>query len=148
MTINVKINIGEDVGEVCNRNGCTGIIEEYEKEGCCSCHINPPCGYCTEDNRYCSVCDWNGADEQSELLQKINTKAVEPYVYKVRTIADLDNSRIDWIRKSHTHFSMIKEGVYPEGTTRSEVEHKVRGTFGGRFTYFDKGRFTYVAYTD
>ena len=51
---------GTQTGEMCNRDGCTGIIGEYEKEGCCSCHTgHPPCAYCVEDNHYCPVCGWN-----------------------------------------------------------------------------------------
>lgn len=45
-------------GEKCNRDGCAGIII-HEREGCCSCHINPPCGYCTDDGAYCPVCNWS-----------------------------------------------------------------------------------------
>lgn len=46
-------------GDVCNRDGCPGIIEEGEREGCCSCHINPPCSVCTEPRNRCPVCEWS-----------------------------------------------------------------------------------------
>ena len=50
-------------GEVCNRDGCTGIIEEGERQGDgCSCHINPPCGYCTQNPEYCPECGWEAED--------------------------------------------------------------------------------------
>ena len=46
-------------GELCNRDGCFGIIETIEKEGGCYCHTgNPPCGYCTQQNEYCEKCGW------------------------------------------------------------------------------------------
>jgi hypothetical protein len=60
----------------------------------------------------------------------------------------LNAAQIDWHNKTHSSASMIKEGVYPEGTTRSEVEELVRGTFGGRFEHFGNGKFKYIAYTD
>jgi len=60
----------------------------------------------------------------------------------------LDTSKIDWHDKPHSGCSMVKEGVYPEGTTREQVEAKVKGTFGGRFEQFGAGKFRYVAYTD
>ena len=60
----------------------------------------------------------------------------------------LDKSKIDYRVFSHTNSSQICEGVYPEGITRSEVEAKVKGTFGGRFEHFGDGWFQYVAYTD
>jgi len=55
---------------------------------------------------------------------------------------------ITWKDRSHTNASMIREGTYPPGTTREEVERLVRGSFGGRFEQFGDGRFKYVAYTD
>jgi hypothetical protein len=60
----------------------------------------------------------------------------------------LDPTRIDWHDKLHSGSSMLKEGVYPEGTTQAQVETKVKGTFGGRFEQFGGGKFRYVAYTD
>jgi len=49
-------------GEVCNRNGCKGIIQEHPPENC-SCHIAPPCGACVKDRHYCPVCDWIAEEE-------------------------------------------------------------------------------------
>lgn len=60
----------------------------------------------------------------------------------------LDNTKIDWTTHNHTHFTMLVKGVYPSGTTRQEVEELVKGTFGGRFNYFENGKFEYIAYTD
>ena len=54
---------------------------------------------------------------------------------------------INWVNKSHSNSSMIKEGTY-EDMTRHEVEQKVIGTFGGRFEHFGDGKFKYIAYTD
>lgn len=54
---------GQDKGEVCNRDGCCGVIDEHEKEGSCYCHISPPCGICTTDTRFCPVCNWEGAND-------------------------------------------------------------------------------------
>jgi len=136
---------GTEIGETCKRDGCVGVIDEYEKEGCCSCHINPPCGYCVEDNLYCPVCEWYSKDEPITPPVKAPNKDI---LFKRRTVDDLDNTKIDWISKSHTHFSMIKEGVYPEGVTSKEVLEKVKGTFGGRFNHFGNGKFKYTAYTD
>lgn len=68
--------------------------------------------------------------------------------YKSLEPRKLDPTKIDWHSFSHTHASMIKRGVYPEGVTIQEVMEKVKGTFGGRFTQFGNGHFEYVAYTD
>lgn len=60
----------------------------------------------------------------------------------------LDNSKIDWNTFAHSNSSMLREGVHPEGTTREDVEAKVKGTFGGRFEHFCGGKFRYIAYTE
>lgn len=50
-------------GDICNRDGCMGLIVGDEKEGGCSCHTgNPPCGYCTEQNQYCDTCGWEAVN--------------------------------------------------------------------------------------
>lgn len=137
---------GYVAGEECRRKGCTGIITEAERRGC-SCHINPPCSACTEDVAYCSVCDWHGKDDQyiNDFRVSVNlaTKMFEAY-----ELRKLDPNKLDWHSKSHTHFSMIKEGIYPKGMTQAEIEKQVAGTFGGKFEYFNGGKFKYVAYTD
>ena len=60
----------------------------------------------------------------------------------------LDNTKIDYRNKMYSSSSMIKEGVYPEGTTKDEVRKVVNGTFGGRFESFGGGKFKFIAYTD
>ena len=62
---------GIAAGETCNRYGCRGTILEGEKEGDgCSCHINPPCSYCTENVEYCPECGWDAKEEQDEYDKK------------------------------------------------------------------------------
>lgn len=48
---------GEEKGQRCNRDGCNGIIAEYEGSGC-SCHIVAPCANCTTDRSHCPSCGW------------------------------------------------------------------------------------------
>ena len=141
-------NHGIESGETCNRNGCKGIIDETEKRGC-SCHINPPCSACTEPRAFCPSCGWDDADEREEYeSNRKHSSEYAPDFFKVRTIADLDKSKIDYLYRPHTHFTMIKEGVFPIGTSKEELLNEIRGTFGGRFEYLTENRFKYVAYTD
>lgn len=132
---------GYTEGDTCNRNGCTGIIFLREVENC-ACHICPPCSACTEPREECPLCDWRAIDEEVQETPKMSASS---YMYVEKP---LDSMKIDWRASSHTHFSMIKKGVYPEGTTREDVAKEVRGTFGGRFESFGYGHFTYIAYTD
>jgi hypothetical protein len=141
-------DLGYIEGEICNRHGCNGIMAERPIENC-SCHISPPCGSCTEERGYCTKC---GADVRDEREQSINdyvcnvdSRSGKIWEYKLRV---LDKTKIDWYTKSHTHFTQICEGVYPEGTSSEEVRKLVDGTFGGRFESFGGGKFKFIAYTD
>lgn len=133
-------------GDTCNRNGCAGIIAQHTRKGC-SCHISPPCSACTTPRGYCSVCEWEEANEEriNDYLVQVDRKT---QTYKSFVLRPLDSTKVEWHSKNHTHFSMIKEGVYPEGTTQAEVLKLVNGTFGGRFTHFGDGKFKFIAYTD
>jgi len=137
---------GTEEKEICGRDGCDGIIELREK-GSCSCHINPPCSSCTEARAYCPVCGWDENDDKifNDYRVSVDKKTGNFTSWEPRK---LDNTKIDWHSKSNTHSSMIKEGVYPEGTTMKQVAEKVKGTFGGKFRQFGGGRFIYIAYTD
>lgn len=55
---------GYQVCDICNRNGCTGIIEEYSSDSSCSCHINPPCSHCTDPRTFCPECEWDLKEDQ------------------------------------------------------------------------------------
>ena len=51
-----NIILGYEVGEICNRDGCKGTIEEEERRPC-YCHAgNPPCSACTDPRVYCEEC--------------------------------------------------------------------------------------------
>lgn len=155
--------IGYLKGESCNRDGCVGVIDEHESESSCSCHINPPCSYCTDSREYCPVCEWDGREEQLEKQYKPLKNDAQSVYNRMMAKEDTQIHKIDqmragklpvdkltWYSKGHTHFSMEKIGAFPKGATRTAVESEVKGTFGGRFTEFntESGRFTYIAYTD
>lgn len=54
---------GYEENEICNRDGCKGIIKEHPVENC-SCHIAPPCSACVKDRHYCEICDWIAEEEE------------------------------------------------------------------------------------
>jgi hypothetical protein len=51
----VKIKVGIEEGDICNREGCLGTME-WTKDGECTCHINPPCSACTDGRLTCTKC--------------------------------------------------------------------------------------------
>lgn len=161
------ISVGYEKGEVCNRDSCKGVIEEHEKEGGCSCHINPPCSYCTEPNAYCETCGWDAAEEQREYDKYQREAQEKSRAYCTQWLKELSEARDLFYKKysgeipaekleirveTHTHFTMKVVGVFPKGSeTYASLLPKVQGTFGGRFTSLineSSYRFEYIAYTD
>lgn len=145
---------GQLEGETCGRNGCAGIIEEIKPEGCCSCHITPPCSYCTTPCEHCPECDWSAVDDEVPLNGFLVRPANPVAAWSGYRPRPLNPEKIDWHSKPHTNSSMIKEGVFPFGTSQEEVRRAVDGTFGGRFERFADatpeapGTFKFIAYTD
>jgi hypothetical protein len=153
MTEQTETHLGYSEGEACHRNGCEGIIDRsHEPEGCCSCHISPPCGHCTTPRETCPVCGWLLVDEETQF-NGYKVGPVQPNGawthYRPRP---LDPTKIDYRITPHTNSSQLCTGVYPvssdEAADRAAVLSRVKGTFGGRFNKFGGGAFEYVAYTD
>ncbi|MGO4561024.1 hypothetical protein [Rhizobiales bacterium 3FA27D7] len=140
--------LGYTEGEICNRSGCTGTIATHPAENC-SCHINPPCSACTSPRNFCAACDWQEKDDPL-VVEEVHTYhlAINGGFWGETRKRVLDPTKIDWIVQSHSNSSQKCIGVYPEGTSRAEVDARVKGTFGGRFDTFGGGHFQYIAYTD
>lgn len=141
-------DLGFCEGEACGRDGCDGVIS-IERVSNCSCHLHAPCWAHENADMCCEECGWKAADDPLCVREIVSISF--GYAPDIQTKPRvLDPTKIDWVDKLHTSSSMIKEGVFPIGTEPSEVEKAVRGTFGGRFTFFspDQGRFKYIAYTD
>lgn len=135
-------------GDRCPSRGCDGLLQ-YSKVENCSCHINPPCSACVSNSLECEICSWEPDEPEYKdipvILPTNDGLGLFQREYKPRP---LDKSKIDYRIKSHSGSSMIKEGVYPDGTTKEQVREAVNGSFGGRFEYFERGRFKFIAYTD
>ncbi|PWJ88399.1 hypothetical protein C8D77_111122 [Mesorhizobium loti] len=140
-------NLGYADGDTCNREGCMGTIAFHASENC-SCHINPPCFSCTSVTAFCPVCEWEEKDDPLVVQEIASIHFGSGFAYVERKKRVLDPTKIDYLIEMHSSASQKVIGVYPEGTSRQEVEARVKGTFGGRFNSFKDGRFEYIAYTD
>jgi hypothetical protein len=124
------MNKGYLKGELCNRDGCTGVII-HEVEGSCSCHINPPCSYCTDDSMYCDTCGWEHA-ENTKFIKKIECIDV---ITPCANSKEDDGLLYDVIRYFDTypektiHYSLTKSDAYKKASlleNRYLVTHEVR----------------------
>jgi len=57
----MKIGIKE--GDICNRDGCEGIMILNPVEDC-YCHISPPCERCTSNYPQCDHCGLTEEDDR------------------------------------------------------------------------------------
>lgn len=163
-----KINEGVEKDEMCNREGCIGIIAEHDTETSCSCHINPPCSHCETDRCYCPVCGYSGGEKQKAAIKNSS----DAITHKQREQWNAENKR--WAEQrdlfykkyrgevpvekleirieTHTHFSQKVIGIFPIGTENyASLYSKVKGTFGGRWNCHineTSYRFEFIAYTD
>ncbi len=159
----IEGTVGYCKGEVCNRNGCLGVIDEHEKEGSCSCHIHPPCSYCTTDTSYCPKCNWEPADDINPVDPEIQRKNQEYYrkenerfqaareLFYEKYNGTEPITELEMRTESHTHFSQKVIGIFPPNTeTQATLLPKIIGTFGGRWEGFNptRGSFSFIAYTD
>ncbi len=80
------MEVGIEKGELCNREGCTGVIEEHDTDLSCSCHINPPCSKCVDDRHYCPECNWEGIEDQNGHIGSIESNKTPEQ--NIRTIKD------------------------------------------------------------
>ena len=153
--------VGTDAGEVCNRNNCKGIIAVEEPDGSCSCHINPPCSYCTNKDHYCELCGWSHLEEyqakEKEYIKRYEARwEEENRLYEERENlfwqkyrGEVPVEKYETRVKSHTHFSQEVYGVFPPGTENRET---IRTKWMVPLEEDSKGLqtipFVFIAYTD
>ncbi len=135
-------------GDKCNRDGCTGDMVAVDDDSSCSCHICPPCNHCVDMKYYCNECGFE--TEEPEPLKSNSSGYVFNYGQEPKTIADLDNSKIDYLVIPGSYYNMIYDGVFPKGTTMADILKLFNTCFGCRWLLFDSDlqRFKLKVYTD
>ena len=116
--------------EICNRNGCDGVIEAYEKEGCCSCHISAPCGYCTTQTEYCPKCGWSAEEEQHTCMGECyshNNTDKNSRIHKTseQLYNELSNEKFGYIRVATGSHSIIHLRGKHNGLSKMEIFKRV-----------------------
>mgnify|MGYP001176802239 FL=1 len=115
-------------GDVCNRLGCSGVIEVQEKEGCCNCHINAPCSYCTTQTEYCPKCGWSAEEEQhsyeDECRQQYSTTH-NAYKTDRERFNELPDNEFGYIHMVSGSSSITFLKGKHNGLTREEIFRRV-----------------------
>lgn len=151
--------LGYCKGDKCNRDGCEGIIDAHEKDGCCSCHINPPCSYCETSSEYCPICGWDAKEEKDEIDKKSAEYWMEWHknnprpIYKTdeELFNELPNDKIGYVRFPSGRSFICLKGKYPEGTTTTDIKNHL-GVYENphmpRFKRFGDGIFELTYFCD
>lgn len=116
---------GFEKGEICNRDDCKGIIQEKDLDGGCSCHINPPCGYCTTPKEYCPICDWDAEENAPTLFMTLHPKKIEQKLHSWMYTPKPPKYRGDDLKpiwNVNQYFDEIFEKRVKSGITKEEAE--------------------------
>lgn len=120
------MRFGYQKGDVCGRNGCTGIIKEREVSGCCSCHLSAPCSYCTTPRGYCPECGWDSADGELLALKGASAWSFFPRTYfslqeQFDRLADGEFGYVVWATFGTGQVVRGKHG----GLSREEIKRRL-----------------------
>lgn len=121
----------------------------------CSCHINPPCGACTEKLLTCDSCGWEFEPEPPPAPTQSQVNSWAKYMEDMeaarqRGHAFSHGGRVFNIRyDSSSGSTMVFSGQYEGPVTAKDIfDHIGDGTFGHRGPSLSNGRFTYTKITD
>ena len=124
------MNKGIFEGEMCNRDGCTGVIEAYDKDGCCSCHTCAPCSYCTTQTEYCPKCGWSAEEEQHTYIEEYyshNSTDEKPRARKTgeQLYNELPDGEFGYIRVASGSHTIIHLRGKHNGLSREDIFRRV-----------------------
>lgn len=123
--------IGLVESDVCNRDGCKGVMQEQDTDTCCSCHISPPCSHCTDAIFECVEC----GEETENPNYTSGWEGVEtlaPVVYKStqERFDELEDGKFDYVTIAGQYYWMEYWGKTPEGMTADELIKNFNVCFG------------------
>lgn len=135
-------------GADCHHSDCKGKLKPCKIERC-ACHINPPCSACVDNPYECDTC---GEVFEASPPPPPKWESQNPYVApKLRTLEDLDRSKIDWIIASGEgwHSGTVVHGYCPQGTKPDDILVALRINSRPclpRFKSFNSGGYFKVSY--
>jgi len=137
-------------GDICNRNGCKGIMGEIEDDTCCSCHINPPCSHCVDMCYRCSECEFE--TETPECAPALTSKKANPCTRSKthqEAFDELSETEFGYVTIAGKYYWMEYRGKYPEGMSPRQILDNFNVCFGFKWLRApSNGIFHLKVYTD
>jgi hypothetical protein len=129
--------------------GCKHNNADYRSihDGCCSCHISPPCSYCTDQEEYCKDCGEVIEEYSPPTLTESLAAVWKPEPFKPRPCGDGLLTRI--ALDSSSGSTMEYTGTYEGNVSNADLlKYFGEGSWGYRFGYCQNGRFKFTKITD
>jgi hypothetical protein len=130
-------------------NECAHNNVDYRsiREGCCACHINPPCSYCTDQEEYCKDCGEVIIEYEAPSLTESIFNAWKSEPFKPKPCGDgiLTKINMDSSSGSTMHYTGTYEG---DVCNADLLKYFGEGSWGYRFGYCSMGRFSFTKITD
>lgn len=133
--------------DVCNRDGCTGLMQEQDNDACCSCHICPPCSHCTDMIFECDDC---GAEtDLAEPAKSSFTPRPVKYKTTAERFTELADNEFNYVTIPGAYYWMEYKGKYPSEMPASDILSKFNTCFGYMWKKMpSNGTFHLKVYTD
>jgi len=139
-------------GDVCNRNGCKGVMQQVHNDTGCSCHICPPCSHCVDMLFECDDCEFNTQDLDEGWSPLVKSTSTPP-VYKRKSdherFAELADGEFGYITIPGKYYWMEYKGKYPEEMSTKKILENFNTCFGCKWIKHPmNGEFHLKVYTD
>lgn len=142
---------GIQKGDVCGRNGCTGIIEEHPRVGECACHIIQPCAYCSTPVEFCPECGWDAAEElEEQLSREVAVSAHRSYKTPEMVYNELPDGEFGYVY-SHIDRTFVEVKGKHNGLSRKEILKRLGCDYEycmPKFKLFTSSEFVVSYFTD
>lgn len=117
-------------------------------DSCCSCHINPPCSYCTDLIEYCTDCG-EEIEQECNITNSYNKDHTRFFDRKFTPVKCGNGFITGYQCDGRSGSTMVFEGTYIGDVTNTNLlEYFGTGTFGHRFGYCGGGNFKFTKITD
>ena len=134
------MNLGYEVGEICNRDGCKGIMREHHSQICSlyMLYLYPECYKCEGTKIFCDTCNWDIRVDKCENR------------FRQRKLAKSKkkDTGVIYYTKSRNRYSDTIEGTFRKEISKEDIRQEIEGPFGGHFEEFKENSFIYIKYTD
>ena len=99
------------------------VWQSHHTDGCCSCHITPPCSYCTDQDLACQKCGEIAAEyEPPSIVASIAKISAVTYKSGEERFKELPDGVFGFVSYPNNGWGMaIKGKLHPEGMNRAEI---------------------------